>query len=168
MAKNSLKFIAEFRDSFSRLRCLLNDGCNAESLQSSAERARQAKDDLGKLENKVLRFVRSREANKNPNVAAGPRAKAVVMAGRKERTTANINKQDLTKNAKGRVVSKKAQKAGKEKYKHISAWSQAVKAARAELGISGFCVLGGRTKLGRKLLSKARQIHSRTASSARL
>ena len=97
----------------------------------------------------------------DPKVATGRRAKAVVLAGRKEKTSTNVKKDQLMKNPKGRVVSKRANAAGKEKFKHIANWNRAVQMARASMGLRGFCPVGGRTKLGRQLLTKTRVHYAR-------
>ena len=98
------------------------------------------------------------------DVAQGCRAKAVVWAGRKSSTVAKLKKEGLMQNKKGKVVSKAASAAGKAKHKHISAWTKAVAKAKSELGIVGFCPVGGRTARGKKLYKKAKQLYPRFQS----
>ena len=64
----------------------------------------------------------------------------------------------LTQYAKGKVVSKKASTTGKRAYKHIQAWTQAVKAARKEFKVTGFVAVGGKTQEGKAIYVKAKAI----------
>ena len=60
----------------------------------------------------------------------------------------------LMKNKHGRIVSKSRSKKGSK-----SAWMQAVKLARSQLGIKGFQVVGGDTETGQMLYARARKIY---------
>ena len=91
-------------------------------------------------------------------IAKGKVAKALVFRGSKERTTGGLNKAALMKNKRGKVVSKKASATGKRAYKHIQAWTQAVKAARKELKVTGFVAVGGKTQEGKAIYVKAKAI----------
>merc|ERR1711964_767038 len=51
-----------------------------------------------------------------------------------ERTVSGLNKAALLKNKRGKVMGKKQNAAGKRAYKNIQSWTNAVKAARKELG----------------------------------
>merc|ERR1719408_1011275 len=68
-----------------------------------------------------------------------------------------LTKAALTKSKRGKVVSKAASAAGKKAYKHISGWTKACQTARKELGIKGFCAVGGKSakRLGRSWASRA-------------
>ena len=94
-------------------------------------------------------------------VATGAYAKAAVWAGRKEKTASDLTKQHLKKNRKGKVVSKSASAAGETKRKYIQEWLSAVRAARQQLGFSGFCLVGGKTENGQRLLKTARGIYGK-------
>ena len=56
---------------------------------------------------------------------------------------------------KNKLVLKKAGRTGKSSYKHIQAWTQAVKAARKELKVTGFVAVGGKTQQGKAIYVKA-------------
>jgi len=86
-------------------------------------------------------------------IARGRMAKVQVLKGSKEHTVGGLQAKDLMKNKRGKVVSKKAHATG---LKHP--WMQAVKAARKALGITGFCVCGGKTPEGKALYAKAKSL----------
>ncbi|CAK9029114.1 unnamed protein product [Durusdinium trenchii] len=58
----------------------------------------------------------------------------------------------------GKIVTKLQNAAGKKAYKNISAWTIACQKARKELGIKGFCAVGGKTAQGKALYAKAKAI----------
>ncbi|CAE7724493.1 TTN [Symbiodinium pilosum] len=64
------------------------------------------------------------------------------------------------KNKRGKVVSKKSHAAGKKNYQNISTWTEAVLKARKELGIKGFCAVGGKTAQGKALYAKAKSLYA--------
>merc|ERR1711915_513984 len=87
-------------------------------------------------------------------IARGKRAKLAVFRGKKENTSGGLKQSDLLKNKNGKIVSKKSSlRAKKNKF------MQAVSAARKELKIKGFQIVGGKTKAGIELLERARKIH---------
>jgi hypothetical protein len=94
---------------------------------------------------KAMKKVMKRKAMKKSNVAKGKRAKSSVFRGTKEKTSGGLTKVSLTKNKRGKVVSKKAHARGQKVYKNISAWTKAVQDARRELGVKGFCAVGGKS-----------------------
>ena len=91
-------------------------------------------------------------------IARGKLAKAVVFSGNKEKTASGHAKSDLMKNKRGKIVTKLQNAAGKKAYKNISAWTVACQKARKELGIKGFCAVGGKTAQGKALYAKAKAI----------
>lgn len=99
-------------------------------------------------------------AMKKSKVARGRGAKARVYRGKKHHTSGGLTKSDLKKNKRGKVVSAKASaRASRSKgAKVISAWGKAVKTARKQLGIKGFCPVGGKSQRGQKLLKAVRSI----------
>mmetsp|Transcript_19790 Transcript_19790/g.34666 ORF Transcript_19790/g.34666 Transcript_19790/m.34666 type:complete len:132 (+) Transcript_19790:2-397(+) len=101
-----------------------------------------------------------KKAMKVSAIAKGPRARASVFTGGKEKTYTGIKKSDLMKNSRGRLVTKKSHKAGVKSYKHISKWGEATQKARKELGIKGFCPMGGKTAQGKALYAKTKSIYS--------
>merc|ERR1719494_318079 len=80
----------------------------------------------------------------------------LVFAGKLNRTKGGLKKDGLTKNKRGRVVSKKRLAFGKK-----SGWMAAVVKARAALKIKGFCCVGGKTAQGKALLAKSRSFYKK-------
>merc|ERR1719335_2048370 len=89
-------------------------------------------------------------------IARGRFAKALVLRGTKEKTTGGLKKEGLFKNKWGKVVSKKASAAGKQRYQHIQGWTAALAKARKELHLTGFVAVNGKTAAGRALYAKAK------------
>jgi len=91
-------------------------------------------------------------------IAKGSMAKSVVFRGSKEKTGGGLTQAALTKNKRGKIVSKKASANGKKAYKHIQKWTEAVKKAKKALNITGFCVVNGKTAQGKALYVKAKAL----------
>merc|ERR1712238_448385 len=93
-------------------------------------------------------------------VAQGKRAKSTVFRGSKEKTSGGLTKDKLTKNKKGKVVSKASSAASKKRYASsgLKAWADAVKAARKALGLTGFVAIGGKSAAGKALYAKAKSV----------
>merc|ERR1712050_138463 len=93
-------------------------------------------------------------------IAKNKRAKASVFRGRKEKTISGLTKATLMKSKTGKIVSKKSSAAAKKRFVNSEAkrWTDAVKKARKELGIKGFCAVGGKTAQGKALYAKAKSI----------
>merc|ERR1711862_931714 len=95
-------------------------------------------------------------------IAKGANARAVVFAGRKEKTKTGLTKDMLTKSKSGKIVSKKAQAPGRKAYRRISAWTTAVKQAKKALGLEGFVIVGGKSPVGKALHAKAKSLYIRS------
>uniref|UniRef100_A0A7S1A9E6 Uncharacterized protein n=1 Tax=Noctiluca scintillans TaxID=2966 RepID=A0A7S1A9E6_NOCSC len=93
-------------------------------------------------------------------VARGRYAKVLVLRGRKERTAGGLKADNLFKNKRGKVVSKKASAAGQRQYRNIEAWVEAHMSARAALRVTGFAPLNGRTLTGKALYVKTRALYA--------
>ena len=93
-------------------------------------------------------------------IARGKRAKIAVFKGKKEKTSSGHTRNDLMINKRGKVVSKKASAAAKNRFKNISGWNNAVIQARKELGIKGFCAVNGKTAQGKALYVKAKALYA--------
>merc|ERR1712060_346865 len=92
-------------------------------------------------------------------IAKGSRARSSVFSGRKQKTQSGLTKESLMKNRNGKVVSKKRSARAKKAYAStIKAWTDAVKAARKALGVTGFVAVGGKSSAGRALYAKAKSI----------
>merc|ERR1712039_794127 len=101
-----------------------------------------------------------KKAMKGSKIAKGKRAKASVFRGRKEKTTSGLTKATLMKSKAGKIVSKKQSAAAKKRFANSAAkrWIDACKKARKELGIKGFCAVGGKTAQGKLLYAKAKSL----------
>ena len=93
-------------------------------------------------------------------IATGKRAKSVVFRGSKEKTTGGLAKSQLMMNKRGKVVSKKMHARGKTIQKFVQQWLDAVMTARKELGIKGFCAVGGKSAQGKALYAKAKALYA--------
>merc|ERR1739844_224929 len=93
-------------------------------------------------------------------IARGKYARAAVFKGKKAKTVGGLTKDTLIKSKSGKIVSKAASARGKKRYagSALKKWGDAVKAARKQLGISGFCAVGGKTAQGKALYAKAKSI----------
>merc|ERR1719272_2570249 len=105
---------------------------------------------------KAMKAMKKKKAMKVSKIAKGKYSKSAVLRGKKEKTTGGLNKGDLMKNKKGKVISKKAHAKGKKAFQHIKAWTVAVQKARKELGCKGFVAI----KKGSALYKRAKEIHS--------
>ena len=79
----------------------------------------------------------------------------------KEKTATGLKKSDLMKSKRGRVVTKKQHAKGKALFqKYAQRWLDAVMKARKELGVKGFCAIGGKSAQGKALYAKAKAIYA--------
>merc|ERR1719341_855958 len=85
------------------------------------------------------------------------------MKAKKEKTLSGLKKDDLKKNADGKIVSKKRSELAKKAYHKsgngLKKWFKAVSAARKALGIKGMVPVGGKTDKGQALLKKVRSLY---------
>ncbi|CAE7897787.1 unnamed protein product [Symbiodinium sp. KB8] len=102
---------------------------------------------------KAMKAMKKKAVSK---IATGKRAKSVVFRGSKEKTSGGLAKSQLMKNKRGKVVSKKMHAKGKTIQKFVQQWLDAVMTARKELGIKGFCAVGGKSAQGKALYAKAK------------
>merc|ERR1711915_1064514 len=107
----------------------------------------------------AMKMGMKKMAMKKSIIAKGKRGKSSVFKGTKVKTVGGLKKSDLKKNKNGKVVSIKASANGKKAYKRISGWTAAVQKARKALGVKGFQAVGGKSKAGQALLSKARSFY---------
>merc|ERR1711964_615117 len=99
-----------------------------------------------------------KRAMKKSKIAHGKRAKSAVFRGTKEKTGSGLTKGDLMRNKQGKVVSRKMSAIAKKRYTKngIDKWIACVKKARKDLGITGFCAVGGNSPKGKAVVAKAR------------
>merc|ERR1719198_1606999 len=107
----------------------------------------------------AMKAMKVMKAKKVSKIAKGKMRKSVVFRGGKEKTSGGLTKVQLTKNKRGKVVSKAASASGKKAYANISGWTKAVMQARKELGITGFCAVGGKSAQGKAVYAKAKSIY---------
>merc|ERR1712113_955183 len=104
--------------------------------------------------------MKAMKAKKVSVIAKGTGAKARVFSGKKAKTQSGLTKDKLIKNKRGKVVSKKQSAAGKKLWVQngLKAWSEVVKKARKELGLTGFVAIGGKSAAGKALYAKAKSL----------
>jgi hypothetical protein len=108
---------------------------------------------------KVMKKVRRKRVSV---IAKGKRARAEVLAGRKIKTKTGMTKEDLTKNIKGKTVSRKASDNGKRQFQgKIGEWTACVMRARKLLSLKGMVAVNGKTPEGRALYAKAKSFYSK-------
>merc|ERR1712066_431040 len=98
------------------------------------------------------------KAKRVSKVARGCFAKALVLRGSKEKTAGGLTKDALTRNKRGKIVSKRASALGKRRYKNIEAWVESVVAARKALQMQGFVAINGKTVQGKALYVKSKAL----------
>merc|ERR1712214_182395 len=99
---------------------------------------------------KAMKAIKVMKAKKVSIIAKGKRARAAVFSGKKAKTSTGMTKDGLIKSKTGRIVSKKASAHSKKNFAKspLKKWCDAVKQARKQLNISGFCAVGGKTAQG--------------------
>merc|ERR1712187_500315 len=107
----------------------------------------------------AMKKAMKKVAMKKSQVAKGKRAKSSVFRGSKVKTSGGLTKDKLIKNKYGKVVSK-AQSMAAKKRGIFTAWNKALVAARKALGITGFCLVNGKTAEGKALYAKAKALYS--------
>merc|ERR1740123_1189409 len=93
-------------------------------------------------------------------IARGKMARSVVFRGSKEKTGGGLTKDQLTRNKNGRIASKAKSALSKKNFatSALKKWMDAVKLARKQLNITGFCAVNGKTARGKALFAKAKSI----------
>jgi len=84
-------------------------------------------------------------------------SKKQVLSGKRQRTVGGLRAENLMKNSKGKIVSKRKSVLGKICFAKIEGWVEACKKARAELGLIGFVPV---TK-GSQFYEKAKEFYAR-------
>merc|ERR1712084_154893 len=102
-----------------------------------------------------------KKAMKKSVIAKGKMAKAMVLRGSKAKTQGGLKKENLKKNKGGKVVSKKRSDRAKKAYvgSALQKWGKAVQAAKKELNLKGFIIVGGKSAQGRALYAKAKALY---------
>merc|ERR1719190_148629 len=97
--------------------------------------------------------------------AKGRLAKALVLRGSKVKTTGGLKADDLMKNKRGKIVSKRQSALGKRRFQNIEGWVEAHMSARKALQVTGFCAINGKTLQGKAIYVKAKAIMAGNARS---
>merc|ERR1712000_744555 len=89
--------------------------------------------------------------------------KASVFRGIKVKTVGGLKKTDLKRSKSGKIVSRKMSERAQKIYKKngLQKWNEAVMRARKDLGIKGWCSVGGKKGKGAQLLQKARSYYKK-------
>merc|ERR1719343_1861341 len=100
------------------------------------------------------------KAMKVSKIARGKGARSRVFSGLKEKTAGGLTKEQLMKNKLGKVVNKAASARAKKRSASsgFGKYFEAVKVARKQLGIVGFCAVNGKTAQGKALYAKVKAI----------
>merc|ERR1719499_1488614 len=91
---------------------------------------------------------------KKSKIARGPRARSAVLKGGKEKTASGLKREDLMKNKRGKIVSKKASSNGRRAYARVKDWIDCLIQARKALNVTGFCAVNGKSPQGKALYAK--------------
>merc|ERR1712084_80870 len=109
----------------------------------------------------AMKKAMKKKAMKKSVIAKGKLAKAMVLRGSKVKTSGGLKKDSLKKNKAGKVVSKKRSDRSKKAFvgSALQKWGKAVQAAKKELKLKGFIIVGGKTAQGRALYAKAKALY---------
>merc|ERR1712150_369242 len=118
---------------------------------------------MGKAMKKAMKTTSMKAMRKRRVMKVSIRGqKWQVFKGTKQKSNSGLTKADLTKNKRGKVVSKKKAASGKALFqKHAKKWIMAVEKARKSLNIKGFTPVGGKTAKGQEFLKKARSFYKK-------
>lgn len=97
-------------------------------------------------------------------IARGRLRRFMVFSGRRQKTTGGLTKESITKNKRGRYVSRKQQAHGLKMYQNVRGWNVAFRDARTQLNCQGFVAINGRTLLGQALYVRMKKLYIRTGS----
>merc|ERR1719400_549608 len=100
------------------------------------------------------------KVKRTSTIARGKLAKVLVFRGSKQKTGGGLTKDTLARNKTGKIVSKSKSAQGKKNWANsaLKRWIDAVKQARKELKITGFCAVNGKTATGKTVYAKAKAI----------
>merc|ERR1712004_703681 len=107
-----------------------------------------------------MKAMKAMKAKRVSSIAKGRGARNRVFSGKKQKTISGMTKDKLMKNKNGKIVSKKASAHARKQWEKngLKAWSNAVKKARKELGLTGFVAIGGKSAAGKALYAKAKSL----------
>merc|ERR1719261_1611800 len=108
---------------------------------------------------KAMKAMKVMKAKRVSKIAKGSRAKLVVFRGNKEKTAGGLTKDMLMKNKRNKLVSKRANAAGRKAFRNIEGWLSSVMAARKALQVTGFVAINGKSLQGKALYVKSKALH---------
>merc|ERR1739836_17805 len=100
---------------------------------------------MGKAKKTTMKVMKkAMKAKRVSVIAKGKRARASVFNGKKAKTTGGMTKATLSKNKRGKIVSKAASARAKKSFANsaLKKWADATKAARKALNLKGFVPMG--------------------------
>jgi len=106
-----------------------------------------------------MKAMKSKRVSK---IAKGKMGKAQVLRGSKEKTSSGLTKDQLMRNKRGKVVSKKASALRRKLYQKstIKVWCECVNLARKSLNLKGFVAINGKAAEGKALYAKAKALYA--------
>merc|ERR1712179_789783 len=104
--------------------------------------------------------MKIKKGKKMSKIARGRYAKSTVLKGNKTKTSGGLTREQLMKNKRGKVVSKKAAAHGKRAFVQIQDWVSSVVAARKALQVSGFVAINGKSLQGKALYVKSKALRA--------
>merc|ERR1719245_1674467 len=109
---------------------------------------------------KGMKAMKAMKVKRTSIIARGKHARALVFRGSRQKTQGGLTKDLLMRNKSGRVVSKARSVLSKKQWASsaMKKWCDAVRQARNELGITGFCAVNGKTAQGKAVYVKAKSI----------
>merc|ERR1719414_2730464 len=112
---------------------------------------------------KAVKAMKAMKVKRSSVIARGKMARSIVFKGSKQKTVGGLTKATLTKSKSGKFVSKAASARAKKAFAQspLKKWCDALKQARKELGIKGFCAVNGKTAQGKALYAKVKSILSK-------
>eukprot|EP00927_Polykrikos_kofoidii_P045738 TRINITY_DN3981_c0_g3_i1.p1 TRINITY_DN3981_c0_g3~~TRINITY_DN3981_c0_g3_i1.p1 ORF type:complete len:179 (+),score=33.75 TRINITY_DN3981_c0_g3_i1:67-537(+) len=103
--------------------------------------------------------MKTKNASKRGSkIARGRLARSLVLRGKKEKTVGGLTSNDLVKNKRGKVVSKRASAVAKIRYRNIEPWLMSFMEARRALQVQGFVAINGKTLQGKALYVKSKAL----------
>lgn len=101
-----------------------------------------------------------KKAKRASKIAKGRFAKVLVFRGKKEKTVGGLTRDALTRNKRGKIVSKRASANGKRRFAQVEDWLEAVMDAREMLHTRGFVAINGKSLHGKALYIKAKALRA--------
>jgi hypothetical protein len=114
------------------------------------------------MKTSAMKSARAMKAKRVSKIARGKLGRAQVLRGSKEKTLSGLTKDQLMRNKRGKIVSKKASAVSRRRFEKstIKVWAECVFAARKALNLKGFVAINGKLAEGKALYAKAKALYS--------